>query len=64
MVEKVEEEEMTEVLYCPVSNELVLFSGIFEVDSNKKTMTIYVYGRKGYGVKNISSKDLVHIGWL
>lgn len=64
MVEKVKEEEMTEVLYCPVSNELVLFSGIFEVDAENKVMVLYIYGRKGCKVKKLSSKDLVHIGWL
>ena len=64
MVEKVKEEEMTEILYCPVSNELVLFSGIFEVDAEKKAMVLYIYGRKGCEVKKLSSKNLVHIGWL
>lgn len=55
---------MTEVLYFPVSNELVLFSGVFKVDTEKKVMTLYVYGRKRRDIRLIDSKNLVHIGWL
>ena len=64
MVEKVREKGMTEILYCPMSNELVLFSGIFEVDAEKKVMTLYVYGKNRKGVRLLNSKNLVHIGWL
>lgn len=55
---------MTEVLYCPVSNRIFLFSGVFELDTEKKVMTLYVYGEKRRDIELLDSKNLVHIGWL
>lgn len=55
---------MTEVLYCPVTNEIFIFSGLFELNANKKVMTIYVYGRSGYKITKINAKSLTHLGWL
>lgn len=51
---------MTEVLYCPVNNELLLFTGVFLTHDN--IMTIYVYSHKK--MKEVDSSTLVHIGWL
>lgn len=51
---------MTEVLYCPINNELLLFTGVFLTHEN--VMTIYGYANKK--MKEVNSKNLVHIGWL
>ena len=63
---------MTEVLYDPINNELYLFNGMFEVDTKRHTMTIYVMSAKKLGmalkskdkVLKVNTKELVHIGWL
>jgi len=63
---------MTEVLYCPINNELLLFTGMFEVDTRRHTMTIYVMRSKKLGMAlkskdktfKVDAKSLVHIGWL
>jgi hypothetical protein len=55
---------MTEVLYCPTNNEILLFTGCFEIDTKKKIMTLYVYGKSKRGIRLIDSKNLSHIGWL
>lgn len=63
---------MTEVLYDPINNELYLFNGMFEVDTKRHTMTIYVMRPKKLGItlKNkdkafkVNAKKLIHIGWL
>lgn len=54
---------MTEVLYCPVSNEFLLFYGLFEIDTDKNLMTLYVHGNRNK-FKRIDAKQLIHIGWL
>lgn len=33
---------MTEVLYCPINNELLLSTGCFELDVQTKTMILYL----------------------
>lgn len=63
---------MTEVLYDPTNNEIYLFNGKFEVDTEKLTMTIYVVGYKKLGMAlkskdktfKVNVKKLIHIGWL
>lgn len=51
---------MTEVLYCPINNELLLFTGVFL--THETGMTIFVYANKK--MKEIDPRKLVHIGWL
>ena len=54
---------MTEVLYCPINNELLIFTGCYEVDLKKNIITLYLQtGRKR--IKKVSGDVLVHIGWL
>lgn len=57
---------MTEILYCPILNELLLFEGKFEFTG--KTVTVFVASRKKLGMKInnkvINVNSLVHIGWL
>jgi hypothetical protein len=63
---------MTEVLYDPINNELYLFNGMFEVDTKRHIMTIYVMSAKKLGMTlkskdktfKVNTKELVHIGWL
>jgi hypothetical protein len=54
---------MTEILYCPKNNELLLFSGCFELDVQTKTMIIYVQTRRKR-MKTIEAGEIVHVGWL
>lgn len=54
---------MTEVLYCPINDELLLFTGACELDLKRNTMILYIHtSRKG--MKKIEAGELVHIGWL
>lgn len=55
---------MSEILYDQVNNVLFLFSGEFELDTEKKVMTLYVYGKNRKSIKLIDAKNLTHIGWL
>ena len=54
---------MTEILYDPINNELFLFTGAFEVDVEKKTMTLYLQTRRKR-IKIVEATQLAHIGWL
>jgi hypothetical protein len=54
---------MIEILYCPVNNELLLFTGRFEVDLLNDTITIYLQNNRKC-VKKVTGDRLVHIGWL
>jgi hypothetical protein len=54
---------MTEVLYCPKNNELLLFTGCFEVDLKNNTMILYLQTRRKKMV-TVEASELVHIGWL
>ncbi len=54
---------MTEILYCPKNNELLLFTGACELDTKKKTMVLYLQTRRKRMV-NVAASELVHIGWL
>jgi hypothetical protein len=54
---------MTEVLYCPINNELLLSTGCFELDAQTKTMVIYLETRRKR-IKIVEATQLVHIGWL
>ena len=54
---------MTEVLYCPINNELLLFTGRYEIDLVKDTITIYLQTNRKR-VKKVSGDQIVHIGWL
>jgi hypothetical protein len=54
---------MTEILYCPKNNELLLFTGCYELDTQSKTMTLYLQTRRKRMVIAKAS-ELVHIGWL
>ena len=54
---------MTEILYCPKNNELLLFTGAYELDTQSKTMILYLQTRRKRMVTVVAS-ELVHIGWL
>lgn len=54
---------MIEVLYCPVNNEMFLFTGAFEIDTKKHTMILYLQTTRKR-IKMIEANQLVHIGWL
>jgi hypothetical protein len=54
---------MTEILYCPKNNELLLFTGAYEFDTQSKTMILYLQTRRKRMVIAKAS-ELVHIGWL
>jgi len=54
---------MTEILYCPKNNELLLFTGGYEVDMQNNTMVLYLQARRKR-MKLIEASELVHIGWL
>jgi hypothetical protein len=53
---------MTEILYCPKNNELLLF-GSFKLDAKNKTMILYLQTRRKR-MKAVEASELVHIGWL
>jgi hypothetical protein len=63
---------MTEVLYDPINDELYLFNGMFEVDTKRHEIKIYVIRSTKLGMAlkikdktvEIEAKNLVHIGWL
>lgn len=53
---------MTEVLYCPINNELFLLIGS-SYNAKTNTITLSLYPKtKGVKIKDVS--QLVHIGWL
>jgi hypothetical protein len=54
---------MTEILYCPKNNELLLFTGAYEVDVQNKIMILYIQTSRKR-MKKIEASKLVHIGWL
>jgi hypothetical protein len=54
---------MTEILYCPKNNELLLFTGAFVLDLQTKTMILYLQTRRKR-IVTIAAYHLVHIGWL
>lgn len=54
---------MTEVLYCPINNELLLFTGCYEFDVQTKTMLLYLQTTRKR-IKIVEANQLVHIGWL
>jgi hypothetical protein len=54
---------MTEILYCPKNNELLLFTGACELDTQSKTMILYLQARRKRMVVAKAS-ELIHIGWL
>lgn len=54
---------MTEILYCPKNNELLLFTGAYELDTQSKTMILYLQTRRKRMV-TVEASKLVHIGWL
>ena len=54
---------MTEVLYCPINNELLIFTGRYEVDLVKDTITLYLQTKRKR-IKVVEPTQLVHIGWL
>lgn len=54
---------MTEVLYCPLNNELLLFTGCYEIDVQTKSMILYLQTRNRR-MKAVEASQLVHIGWL
>lgn len=54
---------MTEVLYCPINNELFLFTGCYELDVQKKIMLLYLQTTRKH-IKIVEADQLVHIGWL
>jgi hypothetical protein len=55
--------KMSEILYDPINNELVLFTGAFEFDVERKTMTFYLQ-TNSKRIKIVEATQLVHIGWL
>jgi hypothetical protein len=54
---------MEEVLYCPINNEMLLFSGAYKFEVDTMIMTLYVYSNRKK-MKKVSAKNLIHIGWL
>lgn len=54
---------MTEVLYCPINNQIFLFTGAFEVDAENKILKVYLQTNRKR-IKIIEATQLVHIGWL
>jgi len=54
---------MTEILYCPKNNELVLFSGACEVDVQNKIVILYIQTSRKR-MRGVEASELVHIGWL
>jgi hypothetical protein len=54
---------MTEILYCPKNNELLLFTGAYELDTQNKIMILYLQARRRRMV-TVAASELVHIGWL
>jgi hypothetical protein len=54
---------MTEILYCPKNNELLLFTGAIELDVQTKTVILYLQTSRKR-MKKIEAGELVHIGWL
>ncbi len=56
-------DEMTEILYCPKKNELLLFTGCYELDMQNNTMVLYLQTRRKRMV-TVAANELVHIGWL
>lgn len=54
---------MSEVLYCPVNNELLLFTGRYEIDVQTKTMVLCLQTRSKR-IKIVEATQLIHIGWL
>jgi hypothetical protein len=54
---------MTEILYCPKNNELLLFTGCYELDVKVKTRILYVWTRRKR-MLTVAARELVHIGWL
>jgi hypothetical protein len=54
---------MTEILYCPKNNELLLFTGAYELNTQNNTMILYLWTRRKRMVIAKAS-ELVHIGWL
>jgi hypothetical protein len=61
---------MTEILYIPKLNEIVLFDGgNFSFDIYTRTLIIKLQCKsidtlKLVNTMNVSTKDMVHIGWL
>ena len=54
---------MTEILYCPKSKEILLFTGTYEFDTQNNTMVIYLHTRRKQ-LMSVEASELVHIGWL
>jgi hypothetical protein len=54
---------MTEILYCPKNNELILFAGCYELDLKRNTMILYIQTSRKR-MRRIEASELVHIGWL
>jgi hypothetical protein len=54
---------MTEVLYCPKTNEIYLSYGTYSFDGSTMTLTLYLMSGSKELTK-INAKDLVHLGWL
>lgn len=52
-----------EVLYCPKNNELLLFTGCYEIDIRKNTMILYLQTRRKR-IVIVEASELVHVGWL
>ena len=56
-------QKMTEILYCPKNNELLLFTGACELELKRNTMILYIQTSRKR-MKKIEASELVHIGWL
>jgi hypothetical protein len=54
---------MIEVVYCPVNNEIFIFTGCFDLDVQTKTIRAYLQTKRK-GIKIAEASQLVHIGWL
>jgi hypothetical protein len=54
---------MTEILYCPINNELFLFTGCYEINIQTNTMLLYLQTTRKR-VRIVDATQLVHVGWL
>lgn len=54
---------MIEVLYCPINNELLVFTGCYELNVQTTTMLLYLQTNRKH-IKIVEASQLVHVGWL
>ena len=58
---------MTEVLYYPSKNELLLFKGASELSDDGKTLILYLRTKRHsafHTILALKANEVIHIGWL